>query len=111
MATRERRLLEQLVKSWAQDHTDQYNIADYTATETGMSNTEGHLTWVVREGHANLDLLSLVDRIEVFLINRRQSKQLDGMYCQKCHSFVEFAEPNQDDGSMICYSCRSNPYV
>lgn len=34
----------------------------------------------------------------------------DGMFCLKCKQFYQFSEPNQLDGTMICYSCRSNPY-
>ncbi|KKN60284.1 hypothetical protein LCGC14_0533340 [marine sediment metagenome] len=31
----------------------------------------------------------------------------DGMDCCKCNNFFQFAAPNQDDGTMICWSCRS----
>lgn len=30
-----------------------------------------------------------------------------GMFCSKCNNYFEFAEPNQDDGSLICWSCRN----
>lgn len=105
--TRNRLLLEQLVKSWAQDHTDAYIIADLNPTEEAMKATEGHLTWVVRQGHVNIDLLSLLDRLEVFIENRRNPKHPDGMFCNKCQVFYQYAESNQIDGSMICYSCRN----
>lgn len=108
--TRERRLLEQLIKSWAQDHTEAYTIADFANTEDAMDLTSGHLTWCVQEGHVALDLAALADRMELFLQNRRKRTFADGMRCQKCKTFYEFAEPNQDDGSLICYSCRNNPY-
>lgn len=111
MITRERRLLEQLIKSWAQDHSHDYTIADYENSEEAIKNTQGYFTWVVREGFANIDLLGLADRIEIFLENRRQRNHLDGMNCHSCHKFCEFAEPNQSDGSFICYSCINNPYV
>ena len=109
--TRERKLLEQLVKAWAQNHTDSFTIADYDTTDQAIANTSGYFTWVIREGHANIDLMSLVDQIELFLDSRRRHKYADGMYCVNCGNFHEYAEPNQEDGSMICYSCRSNPYV
>lgn len=32
---------------------------------------------------------------------------IDGCICIKCKVFVPYAEPNQEDGTMICYSCRS----
>lgn len=30
----------------------------------------------------------------------------DGMACKKCRNFYHYAEPNQDDGTLVCYSCR-----
>lgn len=30
----------------------------------------------------------------------------DGCNCKKCKEFYPYAEPNQDDGTLICYSCR-----
>lgn len=33
-------------------------------------------------------------------------KDKDGEFCKKCDNFYEFAEPNQPDGTLICYSCR-----
>ncbi len=110
MVTRDRRLLEQLIKQWAQQHTADYQVADYTANEQAMNNTSGYFTWLVQEGHVTIDLLSLADRLEDWMETRRKRRQPDGMLCQKCKVFYEFAEPNQDDGSMICYSCRNNPY-
>lgn len=109
MITRDRRLLEQLIKQWAQEHTSDYIIADYSPTEEAMKSTQGHFTWLVQAG-SHIDLLSLADRIELFLESRKKRRAHDGMVCQKCKIFYEFAEPNQEDGSMICYSCRHNPY-
>lgn len=34
----------------------------------------------------------------------------DGLFCSKCSEFFQMAEPNQEDGTLICYSCRINPY-
>lgn len=34
---------------------------------------------------------------------------IDGCVCAKCGEFYPYAEPNMDDGSMVCYSCR-NPW-
>lgn len=108
--TRERNLIEKLIKSWAQDHSSNFVIADLAPTEAAMEKTSGHLTWIVREGHANLDLLALIDRLEVFLENKRR-RSPDGLSCKKCKIFYQYAESNQSDGSMICYSCRQNPYT
>ncbi len=30
----------------------------------------------------------------------------DGCDCKKCKEFYPYAEPNQDDGTLICYQCR-----
>lgn len=35
---------------------------------------------------------------------------LDGMNCSNCKDFYQMAEPNQEDGTLICYSCKQNPY-
>ena len=35
---------------------------------------------------------------------------LDGMNCSNCNDFFNMAEPNQSDGTLICYICRFNPY-
>lgn len=37
-------------------------------------------------------------------------EKLDGMACKICHEFYSYAEPNQKDGTLICFSCRGNPY-
>jgi hypothetical protein len=36
--------------------------------------------------------------------------KLDGMFCKICKEFYPYSEPNQRDGSLICFSCRGNPY-
>ncbi len=38
------------------------------------------------------------------------SKAANGMCCYKCSEFYHYAEPNQENGKMICWSCRQNPY-
>jgi hypothetical protein len=38
------------------------------------------------------------------------SSVLDGLFCAKCHEFFMMSEPNQEDGTLICWSCRQNPY-
>lgn len=39
-------------------------------------------------------------------VERRQ----DGLNCKICKEFFFYAEANQDDGTLICYACRANPY-
>lgn len=38
------------------------------------------------------------------------SSQIDGCACKKCKEFFHMAEPNQKDGSMLCWQCRTYPY-
>lgn len=109
MMTKDRRLLEQLIKRWAQDHTAEYTVANYAPTREALESTQGYFTYVVQEG-VHINLVDLADRIESFLESRRNRRSPDGMICQKCKSFYDYAEPNQEDGSMICYTCRHNPY-
>jgi hypothetical protein len=40
----------------------------------------------------------------------RISHRPDGMCCINCEEFYDKAEPNQEDGTLVCYSCRQNPY-
>lgn len=40
----------------------------------------------------------------------RIASVLDGMHCANCGEFHAMAGPNQENGTLICYSCRFNPY-
>jgi hypothetical protein len=35
------------------------------------------------------------------------TSKLDGMVCISCYKFSQYASPNQDNGTFICYMCRS----
>jgi hypothetical protein len=35
-----------------------------------------------------------------------KKKKSDGCTCKKCKEFFEYAEPNQEDGTLICWACR-----
>lgn len=37
------------------------------------------------------------------------SRGPDGCYCSVCKEFYNMAVPNQEDGTLKCYSCRQNP--
>jgi hypothetical protein len=37
-------------------------------------------------------------------------EKMDGMVCSICHEFYQYAEANQSDYTLICYSCKQNPY-
>jgi hypothetical protein len=36
--------------------------------------------------------------------------KMDGCVCKKCKEFYHQSQPNQPDGSMICWLCRNYPY-
>lgn len=108
--TKDKRLLIQLLKIWAQDHDHNYIISDPDPSEKGLAQTSSHLTWLVQKQSSGIDLCGLLDRLELFIENIRNPKFPDGMFCRKCQSFYSFAESNQEDGSLICYSCRNSPY-
>jgi hypothetical protein len=38
------------------------------------------------------------------------SSVLDGLFCAHCNEFYDMASPNQIDGTLLCWSCRRNPY-
>lgn len=33
--------------------------------------------------------------------------KVDGMHCSVCKDFIQMAEPNQEDGGLICWSCSN----
>ena len=35
---------------------------------------------------------------------------LDGKSCCMCDEFFEYAIGNQEDGTLVCYACKQNPY-
>ncbi len=37
----------------------------------------------------------------------KKSAKSDGCTCKKCKEFYPYAEPNQEDGTLICYGCRN----
>lgn len=110
--TKERNVLAQILKSWAQEHDPTLVIASPEPGDQGVQETSAFLSWTVKEKEeVNIDLLSLLDRLEFYYLNLRRKNYPDGMFCRKCRSFYKYAEPNQPDGTLLCYSCRNNPYV
>lgn len=47
---------------------------------------------------------------KVSKVTRKTPVEQDGMICSICKKFHYMAEANQPNGTLICYSCRSNPY-
>lgn len=44
-----------------------------------------------------------------YRITKVHSK-LDGLCCVKCGEFYNYAAANQEDGTLICWSCKNYPY-
>lgn len=38
-------------------------------------------------------------------VDEKKNKS-EGCSCKKCKEFFEYAEPNQEDGTLICWACR-----
>jgi hypothetical protein len=43
---------------------------------------------------------------QIFRLERRY----DGMQCRNCDEYYDMSEPNQENGTMICYLCRQDPW-
>lgn len=39
-------------------------------------------------------------------VKEKKKDDRDGCDCKKCKEFYPYAEPNQEDGTLICYACR-----
>lgn len=87
----------------------------YTITipTTGAGCAGGNITWVPG-GYYNITIggsgggggqISLPD-IDLAVPVEKKKKDSDGCTCRKCKEFFPYAEPNQDDGTLICYGCR-----
>lgn len=107
---KERNVLAQILKSWAQDHDTSFQISSPLPSDEGVDATSVFFTWVIKQTDATIDMTSLLDRLELYVTNIKNKKYPDGMFCCKCGNYYQYAEPNQADGSLICYACRNNPY-
>lgn len=109
--TNERNVLTQIIKSWAQEHDKAYQIASPEIGDDGINNTATFLSWIIKETDANINLLSLLNSLDKYISDIKNKTYPDGMFCRKCQAFYQYAEANQPDGTLLCYSCRSNPYT
>jgi len=109
--SKDRDVLAQLLKNWAQEHNHNFVIASPEPGDDGLSQTGSFLAYVIQQEGTGIDLVGLLDRLELYVDRIRGKVGLDGMFCRKCKSFYKYAEGNQPDGSLLCYSCRSSPYT
>lgn len=60
-------------------------------------------TWTVVSGHAISDPQFTGIDSEA---KPKKKNHSDGYACKKCKDFFPYAEPNQEDGTLVCYACR-----
>ncbi len=108
--SKDRQLLEQLIKNWAQSHTSEWTIKDLAPGDDGVRKSGEFFTWLILNGYATIDLLSLVDHLELFVAGMRKRDISSGLFCGECGVFSRFAEPNKEDGGFVCWSCKNSPY-
>lgn len=106
-----RKVIAQIIKKWAAAHHPGYIIAVGEEDNDSVSLTGAYFTWVLQNcPDTAIDLVSLLDSIDNFINSTEISRQCGGSACLKCKTFVTMAEPNQPNGTFICYSCRQNPF-
>lgn len=74
--------------------------------------------WTVQDEHidkynadlSHRDRRSIAITIDKIARLKAVHSPVDGLYCSCCKQFFPMAEPNQKDGTLICFSCRQNPY-
>lgn len=52
------------------------------------------------------DIVREMDAALGEILAKQKKKERDGEDCVKCGTFYPQAEPNQPNGTLICYSCR-----
>lgn len=109
--SKDRAVLERLLKNWAQEHNHNFIIASPEPGDDGVTQTGSFLSYVIQQEGTGIDLLSLLDRLELYVDRIRGRGLPEGMFCRKCQVFYKYAEANRSDGTLLCYSCRNNPYM
>ena len=71
----------------------------FTVIPSGVTITSGTIT-IGSSGQITFDDIDLAVPVE------EKKENSDGCSCKKCKEFYQYAEPNQDDGTLICYGCR-----
>jgi len=69
----------------------------------GTCSTGGTLT--LTPGTGTCPQISF-DDIDLAVPVEEKKENSDGCTCRKCKEFYPYAEPNQDDGTLVCYGCR-----
>jgi hypothetical protein len=107
-----RKVIAQIIKNWAASHHAGYSISVGDEDDVSVSLTGSYFTWVIQNcPDTVIDLVQLLNSIDNFIKSTETSRQSGGSVCLKCKTFINMAEPNQPNGTFICYSCRQNPFI
>jgi hypothetical protein len=73
----------------------------YTITiPSNICSTGGTIIFTGGTGQISFDDIDLAVPVD-------EKKDIsDGCTCKKCKEYYQYAEPNQEDGTLICYGCR-----
>lgn len=90
---------------------DEYNgryvilIPKYFSIKNSWNIIEEHIAkFNISPNHLDSKAITILeDRVVRIAVST-----LDGMFCCNCEEFFPMAEPNQEDGTLRCWSCRSN---
>ncbi len=71
----------------------------------------GNITWVPNNAQwITVNIPSgqqyTIQGIDLAVPVEEKKKKSEGCSCKKCKEFFEYAEPNQEDGTLICWACR-----
>jgi len=66
----------------------------------------GNIIFTIGTGGGGGGVCAPDPEIELALPVEKKKKESAGCKCKKCKEFFEFAEPNQEDGTLVCWACR-----
>jgi hypothetical protein len=74
---------------------------------TGISGTTGGYTITIPQWVGPITWVPQgIPEAEEAVPETKKSAKSDGCSCKKCKEYYPYAEPNQEDGTLICYGCR-----
>lgn len=77
----------------------------------GGASTGGQITWVpgtqwITVTIPQTQVSNPFIGIDLAVPVEKKKKDSAGCSCKKCKELFEYAEPNQPDGTLICWACR-----
>ena len=80
----------------------QYTITIPSGSGYGTCSTGGNIVFTSGTGTGQISF----DDIDLAVPVDEKKEISDGCTCKKCKEYYQYAEPNQDDGTLICFGCR-----